>query len=204
MKEGPKDDFKQYNTSNHYILYSESENSFKCKEHPDLHLVNKGTATRHCKTSHQMDLEGNLVPKDRLEISKSTESESDLEIKDTDTDEIKELKMLLKKKKQGEEEELNGTSPETMMVLDNIEKDIALGATKIAKNIYCRFLYAETKRMFPPDWDFEQWLTFHLVSSLKSWGIGYSVGQDISVLSEEQLLALKAAREDWQMKLKEI
>lgn len=178
-----KDDFRLYDTNNPYIFYSKSKDIFKCKDHPGFNLINKGTTSRHSKTAHQMDLEGNLVPDESQEDDSTTDDYVD-RIKSSSREELE--KMM--------SENLDSALE---LVNRNIHHDIAQGAVKLARNITLQFLYLRTKVWFPAAWDFAEWTCYLLEQGLKKWGISVNTYQDPKVLSEDQLKAATAAREEW-------
>jgi len=172
---------------------------YRCLEHPEYTLPNGGTAHMHFSRTHGLNLDGTNYTK---------ETKGD-ENKPKDNEENKENPRLVDPLKKEIEEELQkrgygpqGEKPPEVFVPETIvteylNKDIADGATKVAKNLELQYLYYKTKSIFPPDWSFETFILYHVSQSLEQWGIRALVYQDLEGLSDEQLIAMKKARDVW-------
>lgn len=190
-----KDPWESYVPNNINAQRNTETGEFRCKVCNKV-VKNEPLLKRHFTQEtqmHNINFDGTAKTVEKEE--ESTEEESESEIISNQNPEIEEIDEILEQKRR--ESSGNFTSPENI-VFDNLNKDIADGATKIAKNIHLQFLYAETKSIFPREWGFEEFVLFHITESLKNWGIHYGVTQDLSSLTEEQLLAVKEAKLAWQ------
>lgn len=170
------DQWIQYENNSH-IEHQLNTEKFRCRS-CNKNLKGKTAAARHSTAIHQLTINGNQLPKQSLtEIKPKLDSDTDI------IDEIREPENL-------EKMVLN-------LVTADINRDIARGATRLAQNIDLRFLYANTKYMFPPEWDFESWISALVTFALASFGVKVTVSQNKDVLSKEQLKFSDMVKADW-------
>ena len=178
------------------FLYNPTKNSFKCRKHAELHFGNaEGMLDRHFAAKMYFKDHGLVDPKIKAD---KNDSEEESESETTDDATLNKINELL------EERQSKSITTENLedVVVDNLLKDIADGAAKVAKNPDLQFAYSHTKNIFPPNWTFEIWLNFLVVEALKNWGIRLNVYQNLEDLDERQLLMIKEAKLAWKEKQK--
>jgi len=129
--------------------------AYRCTEHPDAFNDSTG-ARNHFRSKHNMHLDGTPYKKEvESPPGTTTQNEGDLEkplMPDPLLDKINELIS----QRDDMVPNVEGVFMPEMVVLRNINKDIADGATRIAKNIDIQYFFYKTKTISPKNWTFDE------------------------------------------------
>lgn len=176
-----------------YLLLDAQTGAYKCLDcDEEFSGKGKGHANYHFPKVHAIKVDGTPIKKTPKKVDDPVLDKANRILNDRGENERDPPK----------DEDEAVYVPETI-VIDNINKEIADGATKIAQNINLRYVYAMTKAIFPPEWSFEQFVMFHVIESLERWGIHAPVYQDLESLESDQIRAIKDWRAKWAEKLGE-
>jgi len=105
-------------------------------------------------------------------------------------------------------EEKNNTSNMNLesisrTVTANMHEQIATSATKLAANVELQVIHLHLRNLFPPEWDYADWIEHMVMYSLKKWHITLSVGLDNAGLDSGQRQLIYDATQDWLKRIKE-
>lgn len=182
MKNNSATNNNQWNQylNNSHIEHQLNTEKFRCKT-CNKELKGKTAAARHSTAMHSLTIDGEQTlsrPAKLPQIEAETDLLSDI-INENNT------------------KSPNFEQAVSNFVMENINRDIARGATRLAQNIDLRFLYERTKSMFPPDWTFEDWICNLVEYSLASFGVKITVSQNKEVLSPMQKGFADIVKADW-------
>lgn len=198
-----KDEIKDWITpvpQNPYIEYSESAKLWRCSQHMNTVKTITG-AIRHSQRYHNMDRYGNLLNKnpppantpsptpEQPPQATAEESEEEKEFwkpKPDDTPLMAEAKRRHAASKGAQPEQSTVEIVENSTYIETV-KEITNKAVAIVSNYRLMFLYFESKRFFPPEWDFETWIMKCISQTIRSMGIEVEVKLNKSILTDDQL-----------------
>lgn len=199
-----KNGFQQFHLKNPYIFFSKEARKYYCQQ-CDTEFTAKSSMSRHCIKAHHIDLFGNSnIQEDSSKVKQSIDikqenlstDENDFYIiKETDSPEVIQLKQKLIEKAGYHPIQQNVDIVASQIEIES-NRELASMGSRIVQNIDIMYLYKHTKSIFPPDWNFEDWIKGCISFTMRSFGITVNVHQNTDNLTPQQIEYMILVKQD--------